>query len=141
MKKYIRICFVSCCALLLASCGSFGEALLTGLSSMGSYTEYSGIGRYGNMGVYVPATAYSESSGNVSSTSSQSGNATSSSSRVCRKSSATDLAHCNGNGKCSKCNGAGKYYDTSYGVPKWVDPCVICRGSGKCPSCNGTGRR
>lgn len=65
----------------------------------------------------------------------------SSSSRICKKLSATDNAHCNGNGKCSRCNGEGKYYDNTLGIPKWVDPCVYCKGSGKCPSCNGTGRK
>ena len=80
-------------------------------------------------------------SGSTDSYSSSSGSNTSSSSRICKKTSATDLAHCNGNGKCPKCNGAGKYYDISYGVSKWVDPCVICNGNGKCPSCHGTGSR
>lgn len=132
-SKYIMIYFISCCA-LLTSCGSFGEGLLTGLSSMANYPGYGGFGGYST-------TAYSGSSGSGSSTSSQIENTTSSSSRICRKLSASDLAHCNGNGKCSKCNGAGKYYDTSYGVSKWVNPCGICNGSGKCPSCNGTGNR
>lgn len=62
------------------------------------------------------------------------------SSRICRKSSASDNAHCNGNGVCSKCNGKGKYYDTSFGNSRWVDPCIVCNGSGKCPSCKGSGR-
>ena len=81
------------------------------------------------------------SSGNMGSYSSSGGGSSSSSSRVCRKLSATDLAHCNGNGKCPKCNGSKKYFDISYGVSKWVDPCVTCNGSGKCPSCHGTGSR
>ena len=81
------------------------------------------------------------SSGNMGSYSSSGGGSSSSSSRVCRKLSATDLAHCNGNGKCPKCNGSKKYFDISYGVSKWVDPCGICNGSGKCPSCHGTGSR
>ena len=76
----------------------------------------------------------------VSGNSSRSTGTVSSSTRVCRKWSASDLAHCNGNGKCPKCNGDKKYYDASFGIPHWVDPCVICNGSGKCPSCRGTGR-
>lgn len=85
--------------------------------------------------------ANSNSSTKVSGTSSHNTGTTSSSSHICRKLSASDLAHCNGNGKCPKCNGDKKYYDTSYGVARWVDPCVICKGSGKCPSCKGTSRR
>lgn len=65
----------------------------------------------------------------------------SSSSRTCTKISVSDIAHCNGSGVCSKCNGKGQYYDTSYGYSRWVDPCITCGGSGKCPSCGGTGRR
>lgn len=65
----------------------------------------------------------------------------SSNSSICLKSSAADIAHCNGNGVCAKCNGKKKYYDTSYGVSHWVDPCVTCNGTGKCPSCHGTGRK
>lgn len=60
-----------------------------------------------------------------------------SSSRKCMKLTATDNAHCNGNGLCSKCNGNKKYFENG----RWVDPCVICGGSGMCPSCHGTGER
>lgn len=60
-----------------------------------------------------------------------------SSSRKCIKLSATDNAHCNGNGICSKCNGNKKYYEDG----RWVYPCVVCEGSGLCPSCHGTGER
>ena len=62
---------------------------------------------------------------------------TTSSSRKCMKLTATDNAHCNGNGLCSKCNGNKKYFENG----RWVDPCVICGGSGMCPSCHGTGER
>lgn len=80
----------------------------------------------------------SNSSTQSKSSSSQSENYTS---RTCRKISASDIAHCNGNGLCSKCNGKGRYYDTSLGSSRWVDPCDNCKGSGKCPGCHGTGRR
>ncbi len=60
-----------------------------------------------------------------------------SSSRKCMKLTATDLAHCNGYGVCSKCNGNKKYFENG----RWVDPCVICGGSGLCPSCRGKGER
>lgn len=60
-----------------------------------------------------------------------------SSSRKCIKLSATDNAHCNGNGICSKCNGNKKYYEDG----RWVYPCVVCDGSGLCPSCHGAGER
>lgn len=60
-----------------------------------------------------------------------------SSSRKCMKLTATDNAHCNGNGLCSKCNGNKKYFENG----RWIDPCVICGGSGMCPSCHGTGER
>ncbi|MDO4311210.1 MAG: hypothetical protein Q4C43_10930 [Prevotella sp.] len=59
--------------------------------------------------------------------------------KKCMKTSATDHAHCNGTGICSRCNGDGKYFDNSFGNAKWVDPCGSCNGSGKCSSCNGTG--
>lgn len=62
---------------------------------------------------------------------------TTSSSRKCMKLTATDNAHCNGNGLCSKCNGNKKYFENG----RWIDPCVICGGSGMCPSCHGTGER
>lgn len=61
--------------------------------------------------------------------------------RRCTKMSATDIAHCNGSGTCQKCNGKGRYYDTSFGNGRWVTPCTICGGNGKCPSCRGTGYR
>lgn len=60
-----------------------------------------------------------------------------SSSRKCMKLTATDNAHCNGNGLCSKCNGNKKYFENG----RWVDPCVICGGLGVCPSCHGKGER
>lgn len=60
-----------------------------------------------------------------------------SSSRKCIKLFATDNAHCNGNGICSKCNGNKKYFENG----RWVAPCIICGGSGLCPSCHGVGER
>ena len=78
--------------------------------------------------------------GNSSSSSSYS-SSSSSSERRCVRSSASDYAHCGGSGICQKCNGKKKYYDTSYGNARWVDPCVVCKGTGKCPGCNGTGVR
>lgn len=76
---------------------------------------------------------------NISTSHGSSSSSRSSSSHLCRKSSASDITHCNGNGICSKCNGKGKYYDTPFGNGHWVDPCIICNGNGKCPSCKGTG--
>lgn len=60
-------------------------------------------------------------------------------SKICKKLSATDHAHCNGNGICSRCNGERVYLDNSFGLDKWVS-CTTCRGTGKCSGCNGTGR-
>lgn len=53
----------------------------------------------------------------------------------CRRISASDYAHCNDTGICPMCNGAKRYYDTSVGLSRWVDPCVVCGGTGKCPTC------
>lgn len=64
---------------------------------------------------------------------------TGSSTKRCAKLSATDIAHCGGDGRCPKCNGNKKYYDDTLGGAHWVDPCGVCGGSGKCPSCHGTG--
>ncbi len=61
--------------------------------------------------------------------------------RKCMKLSASDHAHCNGTGTCSRCNGQGRYYETSYGNSRWVTPCNYCGGNGKCRACNGTGYR
>lgn len=66
-----------------------------------------------------------------------SGKGSSSSSRKCIKLTASDLAHCNGDGRCSKCNGNKKYFENGH----WFIPCGICGGSGKCPSCHGEGER
>lgn len=81
---------------------------------------------------------YGNSSSNSTYTSSSS---SSSSERRCVRSSASDYAHCGGSGICQKCNGKKKYYDTSFGNARWVDPCPVCNGTGKCPGCNGTGVR
>lgn len=139
MKKiYSLLLLLFVCVMFFISCGSFGEGLLAGLTG---YTG-NGYNNYNSFGSgYSAPTTYSGSGSSVSSTSSKGGTSPSSSSRICKKLSATDNAHCNGNGKCSRCNGKGKYFDNSYGIPKTVDPCGTCGGSGKCPSCNGTGRR
>ena len=60
-----------------------------------------------------------------------------SSPRKCMKLTATDNAHCNGSGICSKCDGNKKYFENG----RWVVPCVVCGGSGVCPSCHGKGER
>lgn len=59
--------------------------------------------------------------------------------KTCLKLSATDNAHCNGMRVCSRCNGEKAYWDNSFGINHYVDPCVTCGGTGKCPGCNGTG--
>lgn len=79
--------------------------------------------------------------GGMNSGRSSSHNSRSSSSNICLKMSATDNAHCNGTGVCSKCNGNRRYYDSTFGTRHLVDPCVTCNGSGKCPSCHGSGKR
>lgn len=192
MRNFINL-LVLLNVVLITSCGSFGEGLLMGLGSMGSYSGYSsgygGVGYTstgGNMNYlldpnyamqqvlsaeeqeYQTFSTYnkksdgsnysknewrtmkgqaiqnSKSSSSLSSGYSSSGSSsssTSSSTKRCRKTSATDIAHCEGTGVCQKCNGKGRYYDTSFGTGKWVDPCGICNGSGKCPSCNGKGYR
>lgn len=83
----------------------------------------------------------SSSTRNTTTTSYSQTTSSSSTSRRCRTLHASDYAHCGGNGKCSRCNGKGRYYDTSYGNARWVDPCIHCKGDGKCPTCHGTGYR
>lgn len=75
----------------------------------------------------------------TSSSNSGTGYSSTSSSRRCTKLNVSDLAHCNGDGKCARCNGKGRYYDTSFGNGRWVNPCIHCKGNGKCPTCHGTG--
>lgn len=70
-----------------------------------------------------------------------SGSGSTTSRKRCTKINVSDIAHCNGSGICQKCNGKGRYYDTSQGRGRWVTPCVGCGGSGKCRSCRGTGYR
>lgn len=85
------------------------------------------------------SASYSNGGGyNVSSRSN--GNSNNGNSRLCKKLSASDKAHCNGSGDCQVCNGKGRYYSSSYGYSGWKD-CSHCNKSGKCPSCGGTGRR
>lgn len=190
IKLSIIICIVF---VVLTSCGSFGEGVLMGLSSMGSYSGYSSgyssvgyTSTSGNMDYLLnpnyavqqvlsaedqeyhtfakynkksdgsnytknewitmkgQAIQNSKSSSSQSSrynSSGSSSSSTSSSTKRCRKTSATDIAHCEGTGVCQKCNGKGRYYDTSFGSGRWVDPCGICNGTGKCSSCNGKGYR
>jgi len=86
----------------------------------------------------------SSSTKSTTSRSSKSRNSSSSSSstqRRCAKLTATDLAHCNGTGVCQLCNGKGRYFDTSFGNSRWVDPCSQCGGKGKCVTCGGKGYR
>ncbi len=94
---------------------------------------------------YLKAKNDAYAASNSSSTSTTSTNSTSSTStptrtgKTCLKISATDDAHCNGMKVCSKCNGKKAYWDNSFGIRHYVDPCVVCGGSGKCPGCGGTG--
>lgn len=81
------------------------------------------------------------SSSSYSGGSSSTSTSSSSPSRQCRKVSSSDMAHCNGTGVCQRCNGNKRYYDTSFGNSRWVDPCTACGGTGKCPSCGGRGTR
>ncbi len=94
--------------------------------------------QYGTSTVSPQGT--SDYSGSEDDTSTSTSNTVSNSRKKCMKLSASDNAHCNGSGVCSRCNGDGKYYDTSFGLSKWVD-CKTCGGSGECPSCDGTGYR
>lgn len=196
MKKTIKLTFCILTALLVTSCGSFGEGFLAGLTSFApggspatsnaywrtspmpaagsgninalldpnlaiaqvlskeqqDYQQFCMYNRKPDGSNYtlneyraMVGQAYQDvKSGNTSSTTRNTksgGGGSSSSKKKCIKISATDNAHCNGTGVCSKCNGKKKYYDTSLGIPKWVDPCVVCRGTGKCPGCQGKGYR
>lgn len=84
------------------------------------------------------SSSASSATKSTSSTNSSS-NTTTSTGKSCLKLSATDYAHCNGSKVCSKCNGHKAYWDNSFGIRHFVDPCVVCGGSGKCPSCGGSG--
>lgn len=52
----------------------------------------------------------------------------------CRKSSPTDVSHCNGSGVCAACDGAKRRYAISQGEARLVD-CDNCGGTGQCPGC------
>lgn len=52
----------------------------------------------------------------------------------CRKSSPTDVSHCNGSGVCAACDGAKRRYVISQGEARLVD-CDNCGGTGRCPGC------
>lgn len=52
----------------------------------------------------------------------------------CRKSSSTDVSHCNGSGICAACDGAKRRYVLSQDGGRFVD-CDNCGGTGKCPGC------
>ena len=115
------------------------EALKRAIEN-GTYTGgyYGGGGYNYDAGSSYPesSSSYYQNDGGGSSYQSPS----SSGSRLCRKLGAHDNAHCGGSGVCSKCNGNGKYFDTSYGYNRWVS-CTYCGGSGRCGRCGGTGRR
>ena len=115
------------------------EALKRAIEN-GTYTDgyYGGGGYNYDAGSSYPesSSSYYQNDGGGSSYQSPS----SSGSRRCKKIHAQDNAHCGGSGVCSKCNGNGKYFDTSYGNSRWVS-CTYCGGSGRCGSCGGTGRR
>ena len=159
MKVTISLCAVFS-VLMLASCGSFGEGMLAGLAGVSYGMPQSG----GSMGYNTVATSGSmdylldpnyaiaqqsqynsiatQSVNNTSSSRALSSydysSSTGSSRKKCMKISASDNAHCNGTGVCSRCNGKGRYYDTSFGNASWRH-CSSCGGTGKCPSCNGSG--
>lgn len=149
-------CLLLVCVFALAtftSCGSFGEGVLMGLAQTSAYmaqprSTYSSSPSFvynptPTTFTYTPSASVSSYNSSSSGTSSSTTTTSSSSSsqKICKKVSATDNAHCNGSGVCSKCNGKGKYYDSSFGISRWVDPCTTCGGSGKCPSCHGTGHK
>ena len=51
---------------------------------------------------------------------------------------------CRGTGRCSGCNGQGKYWEqigtyTGTDTRKYIN-CPICGGSGRCGTCRGKGR-
>lgn len=158
MKK-VKYLYILLLASLLASCDPyFWMGMMAGMMGMPAYNTYSTYPSYSP--TYVPTytptvdwnsvpmstTYYNYSEGvstssSTNTTSTSSSSSSSSSSRTCTKLSVSDIAHCNGTGICAKCNGKGKYYDNSFGLSNWVDPCVTCGGSGKCPSCHGTGKR
>ena len=160
MKKIAHLLFCVSMLLSLTSCGSFLEGLAIGMSSLSSSLSYSDMytscpattplvsavsydtGSYGSTS-YASTTSYDNSSSYDSGSSSYDDSSSSSysSKRQCLKMMASDNAHCNGSGVCSRCNGKGHYYDNTFGLNKLVDPCVTCGGSGKCPSCGGTGYR
>lgn len=89
---------------------------------------------------------FTDMSNRGSSSSSSSGSGTSSSTSSGSTSYEVHCIPCHGSGKCSKCNGKGKYYsDGHYGpnsstLDRYVK-CDRCSGSGKCSYCNGTGRK
>lgn len=82
-------------------------------------------------------TSYSSHSG--SSSSSRSSSSGSSVREHCTMSHVHDYMHCNGTGRCQRCNGRGRYTDSMFGQTVTHDPCNYCHGTGKCPSCHGTG--
>lgn len=51
---------------------------------------------------------------------------------------------CRGTGRCSGCNGQGKYWEqigtyTGTDTRKYIN-CPVCRGSGRCGTCRGKGK-
>lgn len=125
----MKIAAAAVVAFSLASC-SFGEGMLMGLSSLG--TPMGSMASVGALGGYsMPVSSVGGYSSGSSSSSSSSSSGSSSSERFCRL--------CVGSGKCRTCNGKGRYYDTSFGVSKWID-CPNC-SDGRCTSCGGSGKR
>lgn len=78
----------------------------------------------------------SRASSSRSSSSSRSG---SSSREHCIMTSVHDYMHCNGSGRCQRCNGKGHYTDSMFGQNVVHNPCNYCNGTGKCRGCGGTG--
>ena len=108
---------------------------------MDAYYNYM-QGLYGNSNDSNSSSASSSSTVDSStSTASTNTSSASRSGKKCLKWYATDHVHCNGTGICSRCNGKKAYWDYSFGLETYVDPCGTCHGTGKCPSCNGTGER
>lgn len=57
----------------------------------------------------------------------------------CTRTGVHDYGHCNGSGRCQRCNGKGHYTDSMFGQNVVHNPCNYCNGTGKCRGCGGTG--
>lgn len=107
---------------------------------MDAYYNYM-QGLYGNSNDSNTTSSSSSSADSSTSTASTDTSSASRSGKKCLKWYATDHAHCNGSGICSRCNGKKAYWDYSLGLETYVNPCGTCHGTGKCPGCNGLGER